>query len=55
MDQKVESLGKGSQVVKRLISLDDVFLFEGLTTNLMGMNLLCDQDLCINFNHSEWN
>jgi hypothetical protein len=34
-------------------SLDDVLLVEGLTSNLISINQLCDQGLNVNFNNSQ--
>jgi hypothetical protein len=50
---KGEILGIGKLINNNLPKLENVLLVEGLTTNLISINQLCDQGLTVNFTKSE--
>lgn len=46
---KDKIMGKGKQVYVYLPNLEDDLIVEGMNSNLISINQLCDQNLCVNF------
>ena len=46
-------VGKGTLNVLGLLKLTDVWLVEGLKTNLISISQLIDQELCVRFNKNK--
>lgn len=51
---KGKIVGKGTLIFSDLPCLNDVLLAEGITSNLINISQLCDQDPSVNLNCSEF-